>query len=509
LKNGVLPSILSDGQCELSFDLFDTADFFTMAKAGPGPRTISAVIEDIGYGQSQLFTSFIVNGAWLADGAELLVLSSISTTLSAEWDLTAIQRGWLLSVVYLGVLVGNILSGILGDTLGRRHAVLVCFPMVALLSLASAGASSFWMLLPLRFFVGVGFGTGQPSAVAILMEISPVHSRALNQGLAQTAFAMGELYCCFVMWLDDPSLQQLNWRRMLMANAIPAFIFWLIAWALLRESPAFSAATGKREEALDTLDAMRKRNGRPDVDIDFESVQETSGTASASVWKQLPKIISLSTAVLCLVCFSYNLTIYGAFTAFPQLLPQLLKETRESPVLELTRGAFAEIPGDLFGLLAGLALPRKWVLYGYFTGLGISSLLFCSSSESFIRLGYYGSKAFPQVGSVSIYVLAAESYPTVVRACGTATVLSFGRIGAFIAPVFYEFLLSTSGTHEAFFYMSAGLMLVCFVLTASLVPETFRGVLVYTDPTFQETVPIAANVKTTHGTMPRREDMSC
>ena len=30
------------------------------------------------------------------------------------------------SVVYLGVLVGNILSGILGDTLGRRHAVLVC-----------------------------------------------------------------------------------------------------------------------------------------------------------------------------------------------------------------------------------------------------------------------------------------------------------------------------------------------------------------------------------------------
>jgi len=481
-----------------------------MAKAGnPGPRTISAVVEDIGYGQSQFFTSFIVNGAWLADGAELLVLSSISTTLSAEWNLTAIQRGWLLSVVYLGVLVGNILSGILGDTLGRRHAVLVCFPMVALLSLASAGASSFWMLLPLRFFVGVGFGTGQPSAVAILMEISPVQSRALNQGLAQTAFAIGELYCCFVMWLDDPSLQQLNWRRTLMANAIPAFIFWLVAWALLRESPAFSAAAGKREEALETLDAMRKRNGRPDVEIDFESVQETSSPASASIWRQLPKIVSLSTAVLCLVCFSYNLTIYGAFTAFPQLLPQLLKETRASPVLELTRGAFAEIPGDLFGLLAGLALPRKWVLYGYFTGLGISSLLFCSSSESLIRLGYYGSKAFPQVGSVSIYVLAAESYPTVVRACGTATVLSFGRIGAFIAPVLYEFLLSTCGTHEAFFYLSAGLMLVCFVLTASLVPETFRGVLVYTDPTFQETVPIAANVKTTHGTMPLREDMSC
>ena len=31
------------------------------------------------------------------------------------------------------------------------------------------------------------------------MEISPVQSRALNQGLAQTAFAIGELYCCFAL----------------------------------------------------------------------------------------------------------------------------------------------------------------------------------------------------------------------------------------------------------------------------------------------------------------------
>ena len=61
-------------------------------------------------------------------------------------------------------------------------------------------ASSFWTLMPLRFFVGVGFGTGQPSAVAILMEISPVQSRALNQGLAQMSFALGELYCCFASW---------------------------------------------------------------------------------------------------------------------------------------------------------------------------------------------------------------------------------------------------------------------------------------------------------------------
>ena len=54
------------------------------------------VQEDIGYGPSQVLTSFVVNGSWLADGAELLVLSSISASLAAEWSLTPIQKGWLM-----------------------------------------------------------------------------------------------------------------------------------------------------------------------------------------------------------------------------------------------------------------------------------------------------------------------------------------------------------------------------------------------------------------------------
>ena len=88
--------------------------------------------------------------------------------------------------------------------------------------------------------------------------------------------------------------------------------------------------------------------------------------------------------------------------------------------------------------------------------------------------------------------------------------MSFGRIGAFLAPLCYEFLQSTFGTHEAFFYLSAGLMVICFVLTAAIVPETFRGVLAHTDPTFDdETVPFATSIKPSHGTVPQREDMAC
>lgn len=37
-----------------------------------------------------------MNGSWLADGCELLVLSSINTILATEWSLSPLQKGLLL-----------------------------------------------------------------------------------------------------------------------------------------------------------------------------------------------------------------------------------------------------------------------------------------------------------------------------------------------------------------------------------------------------------------------------
>eukprot|EP00931_Biecheleriopsis_adriatica_P027561 TRINITY_DN16565_c0_g1_i1.p1 TRINITY_DN16565_c0_g1~~TRINITY_DN16565_c0_g1_i1.p1 ORF type:complete len:479 (-),score=81.48 TRINITY_DN16565_c0_g1_i1:31-1467(-) len=436
-------------------------------------RSISSVIEDIGYGPSQYLTALLVNGSWLADGSELLVLSSIASSLRSELGLSRIEEGSLMTAVYFGVLVGNFASGYIGDSFGRRSSILVCFPSICLCSALSAFAQNFWQLLLLRLLVGLGFGTGQPSAVAILLEVSPLRYRTLNQGLAQMAFAVGELYCCALLFLDDPTMTKLNWRYLLVASALPALVFWLLSLALLDESPAFLAATGKRKEAEVVLDRMQARNGKDNVcTMLHESVYSVQ---SEPLLQQMPKLISWMTAALCAVSFSYNFTVYAAFSAFPQLIPKLLAKTEESAVATLAKGALAEIPSDLVGLLLCLALPRKYVLYLYFIGFAASCFLFSCESIELMLPGYYGMKAFPQVGSMSLFVLAAESYPTEVRARGTALVLSCGRIGALVAPVAYVMWRKEHG-YESFFGWGCGsLMLVCLLLTYLLVSETFSG----------------------------------
>ena len=58
-----------------------------------------------------------------------------------------------------------------------------------------------------------------------------------------------------------------------------------------------------------------------------------------------------------------------------------------------------------------------------------------SSPQSII---YWGCKFFPQTGSIALYVLVVESFDAPVRATGSALVLGLGRLGASVAPVFYE-----------------------------------------------------------------------
>jgi len=456
----------------------------------PG-RSIVDVIQDVGFGRCQVLTSFIVNGSWLADGSELLMISAIANTLGKEWHLSGVSLGSLMSAVYLGTLIGNLFSGYLGDAYGRRSAVMLCYPIIVLGSIVSSAAQNYGQLLVLRFIVGLGFGIGQPSAIAILTDLSPAKFRCLNQGLAQLAFAAGELFCCFIIWYDDPQMENLNWRFMLLAGAAPALLFWILSWVFLEESPSFLAATGQPEKAKAALDRIALMNGQAGVDTDFTAVAASERLSLA----KLKEICSRLTASLIFVCFSYNFLVYGAFTAFPQIMAQLLGK-QGSPVADLAKGALVEVPCDVIGLVAGMVMPRKFALYVFFLGVGASSVAFALGQGGLLLAGYYGLKGFPQIGSISLYILASESYPAEIRATGTATVLGTGRIGAFMAPVVYEYMTQSTGSHALFFLCCTGQMLVCLLVTAIFIPETFPA-----RPKPDERVAFAEYGKDSHGTM--------
>lgn len=446
-------------------------------------RSVAAIVKDIGFGVSQLWTGFVVNGAFFADGAEALAISAVSAALVKDFHIDNVQSGVLTSVVYLGALIGTLFSGVLGDMVGRRPPILFSYPVIIVFSLLSAASHGFKVLLALRLFVGLGFGLGQPNAIALLVECTPPKWRVLNTGLAQVAFALGELFCCLVLWLEDPTMSNVMWPSVLRWSALPAGIFLLLSMTFLRESPAFLALSSP-SLAQASLESMALQNGQQvscDVDGPGEGWSSFDARGRPANFKTAAEQLTIvfgpmmlwTTLGLCWVCFCYNLVIYGCFFAFPQILPHM--HVGMTPVAVLAMGALWEIPCDFLGVYLGLHLPRKHALSIYFVGQIISAGLFMygsgSSSSAFLLLGYYGLKGFPQIGAVVLYVYAAELYPVEARATGTAAVMGIGRLGAILSSVVYGAMWEAYGTSQAFFQLSIALTVTSMAATAFL-PES-------------------------------------
>jgi len=201
--------------------------------------TLPEIVDKIGLGPAQLRFIFTGGGVWFADGSEVLLISAVTSSVAAEWNLDPMERGSMVTIVYIGVLIGNLISGPICDRHGRRQLILASYIGVFAFSMMSSFTMSYWALCFWRLFVGMAFGLGQPPCNVLAAEMTPAKWRVVVNALSQGLFSIGEVYAALLIFLDDPSMQDLNWRRLLQLGAIPAFVFWVIGSAFLQQSPFF------------------------------------------------------------------------------------------------------------------------------------------------------------------------------------------------------------------------------------------------------------------------------
>lgn len=447
------------------------------------------LIERMGFGWAQWKVVIGGGGSKLADGAELLLLGSVTRAVALEWHLDAWQKGIVVSVVFLGVLMGNLMGGVIGDKMGRRLPILVSYVGICLFSLLSVMATGFYSIACIRFCVGVSFGVSAPAFNTLCGEMAPSKYRVELNAMGQLLFAAGEFYSAFLIWLQDPLMVQLNWRALICMGAVPSFVFLILALFILPESPSFLMVTGAKREAKMVLEDMQRSNSAMDVDIDQVVFEQPaipmSRQPSVSIRDKLGIVLGrhllYSTLVTCVSVFTLNFLFYGGLYAFPQVLPDL--KLTVTPSANLMMGALVEVPGFLGGIIIGNYLSRKNCMLVYLLAVIIFLCIFSFTSTNFpnefsaelealLQIGLIGSKLFTAVGFLIVYVYTTEIYPTVVRTMGGALCIAFGRFGGIVAPTAYENLAFATGSHGAFFHVTAGLCAVNAILVLFLPYET-------------------------------------
>jgi len=395
--------------------------------------------------------------ALVFDGYDLVVYGTVVPTLLADpTQLGAIspqQAGVLGSYALIGVMVGALCAGAIGDRVGRRLVVLVNLAWFSVgmgLTAISQSITTFGLF---RFLTGIGVGALVATVGALVAEFAEPHQRnRLNAVVYSGVPAGGVLAAVMALIFNDSD----GWRLLFAFGALPLFVLLPLAVWKLPESPRWLQSRGQHARAA----AAAERTGMTLTDAESDS-----GRVGFAALVRRPLV--LPTALLGMMSFVGLLLTYGLNTWLPQIMQDngFAKSSSLTFLLVLNLGAIVG------GLIASYTADRigsaQRVIVTTFLLAAVMMVLLLAQLPLAVLLVAVAIAGVGTIGTqVLIYGLVSGYYPTRARAAGVAWCAGFGRLGGIIGPVVGGFLVGAGLGGSTAFMIFAALAVAGAVVTA-------------------------------------------
>lgn len=409
---------------------------------------------------------------WMFDAMDQGMVAGVMAAIGKDWELTTGQLGLLGSSGMLGMALGAALSGMAADRWGRRKVIMWTLIIYGVASGLSGFATSYPMLLALRFLTGFGLGGELPAASTLVSEYSPTRDRGRNVIILESFWAWGWIAAALVAYLMIPVY---GWRTAFWIGALPA-LFAAYFRKIVPESPRYLEMAGRIKEADELVGVMEKQAGisyKPGMATSENSKHQVNGRVTfADLWSK--KYIR-STIVLWVIWFGINFGYYGFVLWTPSLLVDKGFDLVRSFEFTLIM-CLAQLPGYFSAAYLVEKVGRKMVLAVYFAGTAVAAWLFGHGESTFEIIMYGSLLYFFSLGAWGcVYAYTPEVYPTAARASGTGWASAFGRLGAFMAPFVVPVVYKSFGTQAGFgyvFLMLTAVFAAVAVVVAVLGKET-------------------------------------
>jgi AAHS family benzoate transporter-like MFS transporter len=405
------------------------------------------------------------------NGYDLVVYGTVVPTFLRNpveiGEVTPAVAGALGSYALIGVLVGALLAGGVGDVLGRRKVMLFSYAWFSIgmgVTALMTTTTSFGLL---RFLTGLGVGALVATTGAIVSEFAPPGKKNVCNAIAYSGVPLGSLMAAFLAIL---LLESIGWRGMFWIGAIPIVTLLPLAFFKMPESVAWLAVRGRLEEAL----AISANTGvpiPPEASVAAGNARPASGRAGFAGLFSRGYIYP--TLLLGLMSATSLLLVYSLNTWLPELMFRAGFNAKGSLsfLLVLNGGAVA---GVLFASrLADRFGPKSVVATCFLIGAVAIAVLTLSlplgvllAVVAVVGLGTSGTQGV-------IYGFVANCYRTNVRAARVSWCAGFGRLGGVGGPLLGGFLIAAGLALNSIFYVLAALGVVGLALTL-LVP-VIRG----------------------------------
>src|SRR5262249_49535902 len=155
---------------------------------------VETALENQRIGSLQIRVVALCGLVQICDAFDVNSIGIVVPSLTHAWHLPgpAFTVAFLWSSI--GILLGAISAGPIGDRVGRKPLLIVSLVIFGLASLGSAFAGSLRTLTILRFFTGLGIGGGFPGAASLTGDYAPRRRRALMIMVSFTGAPIGGVF---------------------------------------------------------------------------------------------------------------------------------------------------------------------------------------------------------------------------------------------------------------------------------------------------------------------------
>jgi MFS transporter, putative metabolite:H+ symporter len=371
---------------------------------------------------------FLIAAGMFFDGYDLYVGAPVLGTMVKSGFSTVPLNGWFVSFTFVGMTLGSLIAGFLGDRFGRRFSYQFNLLIFGLASLAAGLAWNIYVLIALRFVMGIGLGAEIVVGYSTMTEFAPPERRGKWMSLMALVVVSGYPATALLGRLIIPSF---GWQPMFIIAGIGALIVWYLRKAL-PESPRWLEANGRDAEAEALMQSIEREAaaGRA-LSAPAPAVALSNlGLASLLGPSLLPRMFVGS-----VVLITINALIFGFVNWLPTFFVKQGMSVTDSLTYTLVL-ASGSIIGCAIGAVGADALGRRPTIIGASLWTIVFGAVYPFVKEPALVLGV----GFLLI--VGIYILTAilygvytaELFPTEVRLRANGICNMFGRGTTIVTP---------------------------------------------------------------------------
>ncbi|TCB66363.1 3-(3-hydroxy-phenyl)propionate transporter MhpT [Acinetobacter sp. ANC 4178] len=341
------------------------------------------------------------------EGFDLQSMGVAAPRMRAEFMLDNAHMAWAFSAAIIGTLPGAIIGGRLADIIGRKKVLIFSILIFGAMSLVTAFAANYELLLVIRFLTGLGMGGALPMMITLASEAVSSDRKGTAVSIMYSGIPCGGLLTSVVAMLLAGDAE---WRHIFYVGGIAPILLIPLLMKFLPESTDY--LNHKTQSATPFLEVLFAKERR------------------------------MSTIQIWISFFCTLVVLYFLLNWLP-----LLMGAQGLTKLQANYVQMGYNVGGIFGsILMGTMLDKIRMSFVIkFIYLGILVSLCClsfSPTVAVLALSAVGCGLFIVGGQSALYGLAAIYYPAEMRGTGVGAAVAVGRIGSFAGPLLAGFLLS-------------------------------------------------------------------